>query len=379
MKKRAILTALWAGLVCVSLCSCQGTEDPDEREGFVSEVQGGETEDVSQSEEDLRSPEPEDARQSEEDLQEPETPAEDRPEGQGTSAAEEAAFSYGKLATLSFHFLSGAGAWSTDMTVGADGSFDGLYSDSDMGDMGEGYPNGTVYFCKFSGRFGELKKVDDLTYQTTIVEIQYENEPETEEIVDDTLYRYTDVYGLEDAENILFYLPGTPVESLSEECRSWLRDVLYDWETDKWLEELPCVVLCNEAMGECFYSSDEVEAYLGILPYLQESTAEALTGLEQGSVGEDRAYTAQETYRRCDDSLNELWGLLKLVLPAEEMEELTTQQRLWIADKERQMEEAAAGVSDSTEAGVQSDMVGARLTMDRIEELAVRLEQGETD
>ena len=69
MKKRAILTALWAGLVCVSLCSCQGTEDPDEREGFVSEVQGGETEDVSQSEEDLRSPEPEDARQSEEDLQ----------------------------------------------------------------------------------------------------------------------------------------------------------------------------------------------------------------------------------------------------------------------------------------------------------------------
>ena len=265
------------------------------------------------------------------------------------------------------------------MTVGADGSFDGLYSDSDMGDMGEGYPNGTVYFCKFSGRFGELKKVDDLTYQTTIVEIQYENEPETEEIVDDTLYRYTDVYGLEDAENILFYLPGTPVGSLSEECRSWLRDVLYDWETDKWLEELPCVVLCNEAMGECFYSSDEVEAYLGILPYLQESTAEALTGLEQGSVGEDRAYTAQETYRRCDDSLNELWGLLKLVLPAEEMEELTTQQRLWIADKERQMEEAAAGVSDSTEAGVQSDMVGARLTMDRIEELAVRLEQGETD
>ncbi len=58
----------------------------------------------------------------------------------------------------------------------------------------------------------------------------------------------------------------------------------------------------------------------------------------------------------------------------EETEQLTIEQRRWIADKERQMEEAAVGVSDSTEAEVQSNIVGARLTLDRIEELAVRLE-----
>lgn len=361
MKKRAILAALWAGLVCVSLCSCQGAENAGERESLVSEAERGETEEAPQDEEGLQTPEPEDAGHSEEDPQTPETPVEE-------------AFSYKKMGTLSFHFLSGAGGWSTDMTVSADGSFKGIYHDSDMGDTGEGYPNGTVYYCAFSGRFGELKKVDDFTYQTTIVEMRYENEPDTEEIVDDTLYRYTDAYGLEDAENILFYLPGTPVETLSEECRSWLHDVLYDWETDKWLEELPCVVLCNEAMGECFYSSDEVEAYLGLLPYLQESVAESLAGLEQESDGEDRAYMAGESFRYCDNSLNELWGLLKRVLPEEEMEQLTIEQRRWIADKERQMEEAAAGVSDSTEAEVQSNIVGTRLTLDRIEELVVRLE-----
>lgn len=235
MKKKMILTALWAGLVCVSLCSCQEAEDPDERESIVSEAGRGETEDAKQDGEDLQTP---------------------KPEEEGT------AFSYRQMETLTFHFLSGAGGWSTDMTVGADGSFDGLYSDADMGDTGEGYPNGTLYLCKFSGRFGELKKVDDFTYQTTIVEIRYENEPDTEEIVDDILYQYTDAYGLENAEKILFYLPRTPVESLSEECRSWLNNVLYDWETGKWLEELPCVVLCNEAMGECFYSSGEVEEIL---------------------------------------------------------------------------------------------------------------------
>ncbi len=58
----------------------------------------------------------------------------------------------------------------------------------------------------------------------------------------------------------------------------------------------------------------------------------------------------------------------------EEMEQLTIEQRRWIADKERQMEEAAAGISDGTEAEVQSNILGARLTLDRIKELAVRLE-----
>ena len=247
MKKKTILTVLWAGLVCVSLCSCRGTEDADNRESLVSEAESGETEEARQLEEDQQEPE----TSAEEDQQGQNTVEDDTPEGQGASAAE-TAFSYRQMEMLSFCFSSGAGAWSTDMTVSADGSFDGLYSDTDMGDMGEGYPNGTVYFCKFSGRFGELKKVNDFTYQTTIVEMQYENEPDTEEIIDGTLYRYTDVYGLENAENILFYLPGMPVEALSEECLSWLDNVLYDWETGKSLEELPCVVLCNEAMEECF-------------------------------------------------------------------------------------------------------------------------------
>ncbi len=375
MKKRKILTAVWAVLVCVSLCSCQGTEGSGEGESSVSTIAGGETGDTRQPEEDRQTQEPEDTQQSKEDQQtsEPEI-QQDTTEEQGTSAAEDAAFSYSQLGRFSFTFSSGAGAWSTDMVVYADGSFDGIYHDSDMGDTGEDHPNGTVYFCAFSGRFGELKKVDDFTYQTTIVEIQYENEPDTKEIVDGTLYQYTDAYGLEDAENILFYLPGTPAEALSEECRSWLRDVLYDWGTGEWLEELPCVALCNEAMGECFSGWDDVEEFLEWLPDLQKSVAESLAGLEQESDGEKRASMASESFMYCDATLNSLWDLFKRVLPAKEMEQLTEEQRLWIADKERQMEEAAAGVSDSTEAEVQSNIVGARLTLDRIEELVVRLE-----
>ena len=48
-----------------------------------------------------------------------------------------------------FYFSSGAGAWRTELFLQDDGSFNGQYSDSDMGSMGEEYPNGTVYICEF--------------------------------------------------------------------------------------------------------------------------------------------------------------------------------------------------------------------------------------
>ena len=57
MKKKAILTAFWAGLVCVSLCSCRGAEDAEERGSLVSEAERVETEEIPQDEEDLQMPE----------------------------------------------------------------------------------------------------------------------------------------------------------------------------------------------------------------------------------------------------------------------------------------------------------------------------------
>ncbi len=42
--------------------------------------------------------------------------------------------------------------------------FEGSYHDSDMGFIGEGYPHGTVYICKFSGVFDNIQQIDDNTY-----------------------------------------------------------------------------------------------------------------------------------------------------------------------------------------------------------------------
>lgn len=121
-----------------------------------------------------------------------------------------------------FYFSSGAGAWCTTLQIHGDGSFEGQYHDSDMGSHGEGYPNGTVYQSNFSGQFTTPVKVNDYTYSMQIARMDYEQETGSEEIRDGVLYSFTDAYGLEEAQDILIYLPGTPLSDLSEEFLIWM-------------------------------------------------------------------------------------------------------------------------------------------------------------
>ena len=73
-------------------------------------------------------------------------------------------------------FSSGVGAWGTGLTMAADGSFSGEYHDSDMGDSGDDYPDGTVYLCNFSGKFTEIKQLDDHSYSLTLEELSSDYE-----------------------------------------------------------------------------------------------------------------------------------------------------------------------------------------------------------
>lgn len=57
---------------------------------------------------------------------------------------------FAQLDGSTFYFCW-AGAWSTELVVSPDGSFTGYYHDTDMGDSGADYLNGTRYECDFSG------------------------------------------------------------------------------------------------------------------------------------------------------------------------------------------------------------------------------------
>ena len=66
-----------------------------------------------------------------------------------------------------------------------------------MGFIGEGYPHGTIYICKFSGTFDNIRKIDDNTYAMTLNEITTESTESKEWITDGVRYISSEPYGLE--------------------------------------------------------------------------------------------------------------------------------------------------------------------------------------
>ena len=120
---------------------------------------------------------------------------------------------------LDMSFNSGAGGWSTELHLCADGSFTGEYHDSDMGDVGEGYPNGTVYVSSFSGNFTDIQKVDDTTYKMTLGGL--EQSPVDTGIIDGILYVQSDAVGIIGGEEFWFYTPEAATAQFSEEFLGW--------------------------------------------------------------------------------------------------------------------------------------------------------------
>lgn len=129
---------------------------------------------------------------------------------------------------LELVFSSGAGAWRTVLTLNADGTFTGRYSDANMGETGEGYPNGTVYLCSFSGRFAMEPALDVHSYPLTLEEVTIDPTEGDQWIEDGVLYVAAGPYGLYNdytdgamSRSFMLYDPTTPTFGLDEELLSW--------------------------------------------------------------------------------------------------------------------------------------------------------------
>ena len=142
------------------------------------------------------------------------------PEGQAGDKVSAEGFSFADVADREFYFSSGAGAWYTVLYIHEDGSFDGHYEDTNLGDMGDNY-NGTIYYSDFTGQFTEPEKVDDTTYRFRIQSIEYPL-GFGEEIKDGVRYSYTGEYGLDGAEELYMYLPGSELADLPESFLTWV-------------------------------------------------------------------------------------------------------------------------------------------------------------
>lgn len=158
-------------------------------------------------------------------------PPQEEPEARESKDAEPEPVNLFETIPGTYLFCSGAGGWGTELTLEADGSFTGVFHDSDMGVADpEKYPQGTRYLCAFSGKFTQPAQVDETTWSMEIETLELEHPDDgTEEYADGVRYIYSGPYGLEDAEEIRIYLPDTPAEGLLEDVL-WAVRGPYDWK-----------------------------------------------------------------------------------------------------------------------------------------------------
>lgn len=354
MKKR-IITLILAGAMALTVCSC-GSREEEKVNNIINFENVENTESVT----DVEDIEKNAAQESESSEVKEEESAEISEEENGT-------FSFANFRNLEFWFSSGAGGWATIMTVKADGSFSGQFFDGDLGVTGDGYPNGTMFLCDFTGQFTQPVKVNEYTYSMQILELNYAEEAGKEEIKDGMLYCYTDVYGLEEAEDILIYLSGAPLAELPEEFRSWVGYYDLSYTTDT---ELPFYALNNEALQYGFSSYDIVDNLKENLTYTEDWAASIEDSIKNDFLTQTELNEkSQELYELWDSALNRVWGVLKQTQDEETMSLLTVEEREWIALKEQAVAEAGADYEGGTMQAMIMSQKAAEMTKARVYEL----------
>ena len=130
---------------------------------------------------------------------------------------------FARVGGNTFSFLSGVGGWSTEIEMAGDGSFTGYYHDWELGDIGDGYPNGSLYECYFSGKFAMTRKIDPYTYELRLAALRLDGDPGVERIVDGVRVESATAYGVEGGDVFMLYCPGRPTADLPEEFLEWIR------------------------------------------------------------------------------------------------------------------------------------------------------------
>lgn len=289
---------------------------------------------------------------------------------ESSEAVEETDLTFADLPGYTFTFSSGAGAWATELTIEKDGYFHGAYHDSDMGDIGEGYDNGTVYSSVFSGHFTDLTKVDDTVWTMNVADISYEDTVGETQIdaYDKIRYIYTEAYGLGDSMQI--YWKQTPTAELSEDVMSWV---------GIWLENagnesvLSMPVLADPETGNAFYSYERETPYeeaKTLLVLYQSSYEEMEAAAQQATTQGDMNLCAQKMYENNDACLNKIWILVKYNTNEQRFAEILEEQRAWIAEKEAEEERIRTDWDGGS--GMPLDLYStlADMTMERCKVLA---------
>ena len=134
---------------------------------------------------------------------------------------------------------------------------------------------------------------------------------------------------------------------------------------------LPFYGIYNVNSEQGFSSYDIIDDLAQSLVYREEEVAALENSImnDPNLTQTDLNENSYRMYQIWDMTLNEIWGILKRNLNADDMAALTKEQLDWIAMKEASMKEAGAEVEGGSMYGMIVNQRGAELTKERVYEL----------
>lgn len=360
MKKRIVL------LLIVSLISITGCAEKETSNTKI-EVSEIDSEEEATAEKEQLTEEKEtiDEEQTLENVSKETEETEDEPENVQTNENLSKEL-FKELKDLEFYFSSGAGAWRTVLYINEDGTFNGEFSDGEMGSVGEEYPNGTCYLSYFDGELGVPVKKNAYTYSVPVKGITYREQPGVEEIIDGVLYHYSTAYGIDNTTELLIYTPGVPIEELPQGYRDWIWMALENPDA----AELPFYGIYNEKEETGFFSykvRKKFDSLMDDTKYWSDFLKTSLTNEEMNQL--ELNEKSKELYQTWDDALNVIWKELKCIMPKADFDKLLEEQRLWIKEKEDAINKAAAEVAGGSMEPMVRNLTAAEYTEKRVYEL----------
>ena len=281
-----------------------------------------------------------------------------------TTKANDSTITFEDLAKYSYSFSSGAGGWSDDFDIEKDGSFHGSYHDSDMGDTGDDYPDGTIYYCEYEGHFENIQKVDEFTYKMHMKDITILND-DKESIEDGVRYIPLTPYALSNADVVEIYMPGKPVSEINEEVRTWLF-IPYQDQQDT-LENMALVnVNENQGITSSTRMTPKEDAESTYNTY-KESYDYYAGLLSEAATTADMVEATSNQIRVSDECLNYIWRLIKYNTDEATFNKALEEQRQWLKDRDASAERAKN--LGGSQAAVDYNDIYATMTMERCKEL----------
>ncbi len=150
-----------------------------------------------------------------------------------------------------FSFSDFSGIWESSFTLQPDGSFSGSFEEVNPDEASADYPGGTVRYCKYSGKFTKMYRLNDYSYSLFLNELNAEKKSGETEITDGVRYISDTPYGLTEGQSYVLYLPEAKSSLFSE-------NFLFYWPyLPENLETMECYVIKSDDSDGGFFCLDK--------------------------------------------------------------------------------------------------------------------------